>query len=602
MGRFINRKPIEIKLTDQIDRYVPIFDSGSNTWTTTDEVLSLEVFETFSSSFATGSFSGSFTGDGSGLENLDIFNVNESFLAPVAFTNQTIVNVSHNLDTEYPVVQIYDENRNQLIPDKIVSIDNNNIQVEFVTETTGFIVVMKGGHLLGSFGTVASNFTNETDITVNHNLNAPSPFVQVYNEVNEQIVPLKVKVLDKDNVQVTFSTPRSGQIIITRGGHIAIPSEFIESFSGSFTGSFLSQTDFLPSDTDVYDLGSPDKRWRDLYLSGSSIFLGDVVLTEEAGELTIKDSLGDSVPLQGTAASASYVEFSDIGNKPALVSGSSQITLSDTDGFTSYSGSVSSSLDEKVNITDIVNDLTTGGVEAPLSAEQGKVVQEGKVAKAGDTMSGLLQAKAGITTGDNAVLNHVDVFGSKGSVFLSQFGSLSDTNKWYGGVLAPNGKIYGIPYNSPTVLEIDPETQTTQTFGSLSGSAKWVGGVLAPNGKIYGIPFNSPTVLEIDPETQATQTFGSLLGTVKWFGGVLAPNGKIYGIPRNSTTVLEIDPETQATQTFGSLSGSAKWFGGVLAPNGKIYGIPSNSTTVLEISGAQFGSNWWALSPYTNKL
>ena len=38
----------------------------------------------------------------------------------------------------------------------------------------------------------------------------------------------------------------------------------------------------------------------------------------------------------------------------------------------------------------------------------------------------------------------------------------------------------------------------TSTFGSLSGSAKWQGGVLAPNGKIYGIPFNSTTVLEID--------------------------------------------------------------------------------------------------------
>ena len=328
MGRFINRKPIEIKLTDQQHRYVPIFDSGSNTWTTTDELLSLEVFEVFSSSFATGSFSGSFTGDGSGLENLDIFGIKESFLDPVPFTNQTTVNVSHNLDIEYPVVQVYDENKNQLIPDSIISIDNNNVQVNFITETTGFIVVMKGGHVLGSYGTVASNFSEQTTVTVNHNLNAPSPFVQVYNEVNEQIVPLKVKVLDKDNVQVTFSTPRSGQIVITRGGHIAIPSEFIESFSGSFTGSFLSQTNFLPSETDVYDLGSPDKRWRDLYLSGSSIFLGDVVLTEEASELTIKDSSGNNVPLQGTAASASYVEFTDVANKPALVSGSSQVSFS----------------------------------------------------------------------------------------------------------------------------------------------------------------------------------------------------------------------------------------------------------------------------------
>ena len=79
------------------------------------------------------------------------------------------------------------------------------------------------------------------------------------------------------------------------------------------------------------------------------------------------------------------------------------------------------------------------------------------------------------------------------------FGSLSGDNKWYGGVLAPNGCIYGIPYNSTTVLKIDPSTDTVSTFGSLSGDNKWMGGVLAPDGCIYGIPHNSTTVLKIDP-------------------------------------------------------------------------------------------------------
>ena len=66
------------------------------------------------------------------------------------------------------------------------------------------------------------------------------------------------------------------------------------------------------------------------------------------------------------------------------------------------------------------------------------------------------------------------------------------------GVLAPNGKIYGISCESKTVLEIDPVTKTTTTFGSLAGTSKWAGGVLAPNGKIYGIPYDVTTVLEID--------------------------------------------------------------------------------------------------------
>ena len=148
-------------------------------------------------------------------------------------------------------------------------------------------------------------------------------------------------------------------------------------------------------------------------------------------------------------------------------------------------------------------------------------------------------------------------------------------------------------------------TRATTTFGSLPGG--WVGGVLAPNGKIYGIPVNSTTVLEIDPETQTATTFGSLSGTQKWYGGVLAPNGKIYGIPFGSTAVLEIDPETQTATTFGSLPGTHKWWGGVLAPNGKVYGIPLNSATILEITSSAILTDeslppGWILSAYTNKF
>ena len=59
-----------------------------------------------------------------------------------------------------------------------------------------------------------------------------------------------------------------------------------------------------------------------------------------------------------------------------------------------------------------------------------------------------------------------------------------------------------------TALESDftkTFSQTTTTFGSLSGTYKWYGGVLAPNGKIYGIPYNSTTVLEIG-ESQTIDT------------------------------------------------------------------------------------------------
>jgi hypothetical protein len=83
----------------------------------------------------------------------------------------------------------------------------------------------------------------------------------------------------------------------------------------------------------------------------------------------------------------------------------------------------------------------------------------------------------------------------------------------------------------------------TELFGDLQGNDKYFGGVLAPNGKIYGIPRNSTQILCIDPETHMTELFGDIPeGTERWVGGALAPNGKIYCVPYSSTQILCIDP------------------------------------------------------------
>lgn len=232
-----------------------------------------------------------------------------------------------------------------------------------------------------------------------------------------------------------------------------------------------------------------------------------------------------------------------------------------------------------------------------------------------------------------------------GSDSTATFGSLAGSSKWWGGVLAPNGFIYGIPFVSTSVLKINPSANSASTFGSLAGSTKWLGGVLAPNGFIYGIPFSSSSVLKLDPSDDSTSTFGTVsngpyysgvlagngciycvpnngttvlkidtsddsvseIGTLpatssKWRGAVLGVNGMIYGIPGSSTTILRIDPSDDSMAEFGSLSGANKWLGGVLAANGHIYGIPFDSTQVLKIDtssdtptvfGSLSGGNKW---------
>jgi hypothetical protein len=225
-------------------------------------------------------------------------------------------------------------------------------------------------------------------------------------------------------------------------------------------------------------------------------------------------------------------------------------------------------------------------------------------ANAGATASFSSNAVTGATPGGNIYYCYGGVLAPNGKIYTIPFsagyggivdpitntfnsnaliGTISTNFPYAGGVLATNGKIYCMPAVAANIGVIDPELNTFTTFGS--GIGNYTGGILAPNGKIYCIPNNATSIGVID--TLATPntftTFGTTPGGTAYVGGVLAPNGKIYCIPCNGTSVGLIDPvlNTFSSNTVvGTVPGGFSYFGGVLAPNGKIYCIPYNGTGV----------------------
>jgi hypothetical protein len=148
---------------------------------------------------------------------------------------------------------------------------------------------------------------------------------------------------------------------------------------------------------------------------------------------------------------------------------------------------------------------------------------------------------------------------------VEQFGDFPGAHKYAGGVLAHNGKIYAIPNRAQHILEVDPETNATtlidlgpailEAADSRAKKFQWNGGAVAPNGKIYGIPWGAQSVLEFDPKTRTVSTLGNLSnGGGSWAGAVLLPNGRILGVPYRANSILEIDPETRTVTTWGDLS------------------------------------------------
>jgi hypothetical protein len=63
----------------------------------------------------------------------------------------------HDLNELYPIVQVYDSTGDQLIPERVESIDVNNVKLYFATDTAGVAAAMVGG-----MGISASNATRAT--------------------------------------------------------------------------------------------------------------------------------------------------------------------------------------------------------------------------------------------------------------------------------------------------------------------------------------------------------------------------------------------------------------------------------------------------------
>ena len=199
-----------------------------------------------------GSFSGSFQGDGSDLTGLS---VDQVATVTDTFTNVSSKVVTHNFGTKNVIVTVYDENDGYFIPSSIVTTNTNQVTVTFASTESGRVVVAKGGHVVqgvssdsnlldGEDGTYYLNYGNftsvpsgiisgsvqVTDLTthketvsgassyvVDHNLGEQYPIVQAWNTAtSKQELANSITTNSTNRVTVDFSTTFAGIIIVKK--------------------------------------------------------------------------------------------------------------------------------------------------------------------------------------------------------------------------------------------------------------------------------------------------------------------------------------------------------------------------------------------------
>lgn len=177
------------------------------------------------------------------------------------------------------------------------------------------------------------------------------------------------------------------------------------------------------------------------------------------------------------------------------------------------------------------------------------------------------------------------------------FGSFTGgagANLYNGAALFPNGHIISLPGKAGNILDINPASvpgsssgdsfTTWGTFTETATNFLYAGLTVGPDGYGYGSCFDARKIPKVDAVGQ-TVTFPFALqnaGTQKWASIVNGTNGKMYCGSYTRGFCLEIDPVAVTATEFGS--GSLQKYGGMaMALDGMIYAFPQNSTTMLKI-------------------
>lgn len=368
-----------------------------------------------------------------------------------------------------------------------------------------------------------------------------------------------------------------------------------------------------PSANITYNLGNATNRWNDIYLSGSTIYLGNATIESIAAGVLITNANGGSFLIGGNSAA----------NTSALVNGNSNVIVSANGNVNvSVAGtanvlrviSTGANIAGTLNVTgnaNVGNLGTAGLITATGNVSGGNITTGGVVAATGNISGGNLTTTGGLSVTGNANVGNI---GATNGIFTTVTGGLltnAQPNITSVGTLtsltiAANGNITMSGVDSqlsgPNLVNANfltgtlttasqPNITTIGTLSSLTVTGNILGGNVYANSGTVGASLLTGTL------TTASQPNITTIGTLSSLnvtGNVAA--GNVYansGLVR-ATTVQATTLTTGAIATAGTITGNWTLSGGsrlnaTYADLAEYYAADKNYIpgTVLEFGGEQ---------------
>ena len=338
----------------------------------TAQLSTLNVDSSIEASTLSGSFSGSYVGNGSGLTDLT---VSQTATAVSNFTSQTSVTTTHNFGTKNVTIQAFNSDDELIIPASVTTTNTNQVTTTFDTATTGRVVVAKGGHIVSG--------------------------------------------------SVEFANILNKPTLVSSSAQIATD------ISGSFVSASNALGTRIDNITSTITL-SADEGSNDTYTTGETLtFTGDNSITTTVSDNTITFTLGDGV-VSSSAQVVSLVEagsdsntFTDADHtKLNGIEASADVT--DTTNVTAAGAVMDSELTNEAAVKAINQGLATGDdVTFATVTTTGDVTIAGDLNVTGDT----IQAQVtNLNVEDKFILlNSGSATGDAGIVFGGAGGSTANT-------------------------------------------------------------------------------------------------------------------------------------------------------------------------------
>ena len=227
-------------------------------------------------------------------------------------TASTTWSFGHNLNTLTPLLQVYDLNYEQIIPNEIASIDAFTSEIRFTYSQSGYAVASSGGglNITGSTPRLTQTIA-ATTWSFAHNLGTKYPVFEIFNSNDDVVIPAGIHSVDTNNAEIYFALPSTGVAIANFSGIDGV----FPSSSYAFTASY----------SDEFHIGQSQTRYATVT---SSINGSNIVFTQATGSYS-------SAFFKYTVASASNARSGEI---MSVWNGS---TVTFTDNSTTDIGSTS---------------------------------------------------------------------------------------------------------------------------------------------------------------------------------------------------------------------------------------------------------------------